>query len=102
MAGERQFSVDPEDLHRLAGDFDHAADRLATALSRFATAGQPHGEAFGLLPQARGAHERYVAKAQEGLDGLHAVHGALRDSLAGGLRVTAANYARSDQDSVER
>jgi hypothetical protein len=97
-----RFSVDLDVLRGLAGEFDHAADRLSAAVGRFASAAQPHRDTFGLLPQARAAHLAYVAKAQEGLDGLASVHSTLRESLAGGLRANATNYVRSDQDSVLR
>jgi hypothetical protein len=96
------FSVDPQALRGLAGEFEHAAGRLAGALGRFAAATQPPADAFGLLPQARAAHRDYVTRATEAMDGLHAVHAALLVSVAGGLRVTAGNYARVDEDGVVR
>ena len=92
------FRVDPDELHRLAGRFDAAADHIASALTRYAMLAQPHRDAFGLLPNARAAHGTYQARAREGHDGLRRVHQAFQHSLAGGLRVTAANYVRSDHD----
>jgi Excreted virulence factor EspC, type VII ESX diderm len=100
LAAERGFAVDPEALNGLAGEFERAASGLAGAASRFGGAAQAHADAFGLLPPSRAAHTAYLARAQEGLDGLRAVHDALLHSLAGGLRVTAATYARSDEDGV--
>jgi Excreted virulence factor EspC, type VII ESX diderm len=102
MASGGQFAVDPEALHRAAGVFDGAAERLAGAVGRFAASAQPAAEAFGLLPQAAAAHARYVALAAAARDGLGDVHGALGLSLAGGLRTSAANYVRADQDSTAR
>jgi hypothetical protein len=101
MARAREFEVDPEALHRAAGAFDDAAARLASAVTRFASA-HPHPEAFGLLPQAQAAHGRYAAKAREAQDGLRSVHEALGGSLADGLRANAANYVRADRDSTPR
>jgi Excreted virulence factor EspC, type VII ESX diderm len=95
----RFFEVDLDALHRVAGTFDGVADGLASAVSRFTTAAQPHADAFGLLPAARSAHGRYLASAQSGEQGLHRVHHAFQHTLAGGLRATAANYRRADHDS---
>jgi hypothetical protein len=94
------FSVDPQALNGLAGEFEHAAGRLAGVVGRFSAAAQPGSDAFGLLPQARAAHVRYVTKAGEGLDGLKAVRAALADSLAGGLRAAAGTYVRADEGGV--
>jgi hypothetical protein len=102
MVDARQFEVDPEALHRAAGAFDDAAARLASAVDGFVASAQPHLDAFGLLPQALAAHGRYVAKADEAHDGLLCVRNALANSLAGGLRATAANYVRADLDSTPR
>lgn len=98
--GGGHFTVDPEALLGMAADFDHAADRVSAALTRCATSALAHGEAFGLLPQARAAHGVYLAVARDAEDGLRAVHEAFRHSLAGGLRVNAANYVRADHDST--
>lgn len=94
------FTVDPDELRLAARDFDTAADRAWTALTRYASSAQLHAEAFGLLPQARAAHGLYLARAREAEDGLRAAHEAFRRSLAGGLRVNAANYVRADDDST--
>lgn len=102
MPHGRFFAVDPDELHRVAGTFDGAADGLASAVSRFSAAAQPHGDAFGLLPAARAAHTSYVGSAQSGLRGLRRVHQAFQHTLAGGLRATAANYVRADHDSTVR
>jgi Excreted virulence factor EspC, type VII ESX diderm len=101
MAGGGQFTVDPEALHRAASAFDDAAAGLAGAVNGF-MASSPSAEAFGLLPQARSAYGRYVAKLGEAQDGLRSVHQAFERSLAGGLRANAANYVRADQDSMAR
>jgi excreted virulence factor EspC (type VII ESX diderm) len=100
MAGARRLSVDPDDLHRLAGALDDVADRLVGAARQFGSSSQPHRDAFGLLPPARAAHATYAARAQDGLDALHSVHGAFHHSLASGLRTTAVNYMRADLDSA--
>jgi len=102
MAGEGQFEVDPDALHRVAGAFDDAAARLANTGSRFVASAQPPPGTFGLLPHAQAAHGRYVETAHEAHDGLRGVHEALGRSLADGLRATAANYMRADLDSAPR
>jgi hypothetical protein len=98
--GSQHFTVDPDELVGVARQFDDAADRLEAVLARYTASALPHAEAFGLLPQARAAHGRYLAKVREAQDGLHAVHEVFRRSLAGGLRVNAANYVRADHDST--
>jgi uncharacterized protein YukE len=93
------FRVDVDELHRLAGRLDEAAQRVAGALSRFDRAGGPPADAFGALPQARSAHQAYLSRAAEGVNALRSVHGAFGESLAGGVRTCAANYAHADQES---
>jgi hypothetical protein len=94
------FTVEPSALIGLAGEFEAIADRVARAESRFVSGAQPAAGAFGLLPQAAAAQQSYVAKAQEAIASLRGVQGAMRDSVAGGLRVVAGNYLRADQEST--
>ena len=96
------FFVDPAALHRLAGEFERAADELSRQAAGFSTATRPDIGLFGLLPQAQSAYQRYLRLAQAGLDGLLTAGRTMEGDLGANLHIQATNYLESDQTSTPR
>ncbi|MEU9121166.1 type VII secretion target [Streptomyces sp. NPDC048506] len=92
---QEHFTVHPEKLRTLSGDFTHAGDRLDEQVKHFADKAENVDDAFGVLSESTEALAKYLEMTQATVTSLQ----QLRQQLAGyarGLDHSAASYEHTD------
>ncbi|MEY9944631.1 type VII secretion target [Kitasatospora sp. GAS1066B] len=100
MAGSH-FSIQPDRVTAVGGDFHTASNSLGGQIDTFAGAAENVNDAFGVLSESTACLQKYVAMTQATVTSLRQLQSQLQQ-YSDGLDQTAKHYQQTDQHHAKK